>query len=408
MTRYERFVRWLQNLTDFQPGSGTLRRQYWRTLEARLHLFERRQTPENAPTIDRMKALLSGRADWDNAFAADLLTPQLLAANEIDTEFASRLEEARLEWPARTQPMQKAYADRWSQLQNESDKRALLQEFVNQSLWQFAVVDQERAYRSKTILWSAVFFILSLIFLFGAFRALDEQSLDLSSWSGSWWLVALAGWSGASFSWLTRMRDTVRENNMDVLKDLSRWHYGLSRAFIGVGAAVGFVSGSVFPVLDPTQSEERVTIVAQAFRALASTASQCSDADAENREALLAAATENFRSLLVVHVRERRQSGGGPPSGLWVPPDYVDFTDDEWLRRAGLQSAAQPRDTPPPARALILCEDPTRADARWTIRNALLAQPGTLALLLFWSFVAGFSEKLVPSILDRAGEKIQT
>lgn len=397
----------LMALPSFQPGEVKLLQQYWRMLEARLRQFECRQAP-NDPIVSRLHETLSGTPNWDSAFRADLLVPMLLQGKEIDIEFASRMDEAKTEWPKTTTEMQKAYEDRWKAV-GEGDKRALLQALVNESLWQYAVLDQERNYRGKTIFFSAMLFVLSLSFLSLALWGVDNQVVDLHSWSGSWWMVALAGWAGASFSWLTRMRDTVQEKNLNVLKELSRWHYSLSRAFIGVGAAVvlywalrgGFISGAVFPVLEVTRSEERLTKVTQAFRAIAYTATSCAPEEQEkNRNALLASSVENFRALLLVHERERRQTAG---DYLWARTQYLDINDGEWLLRAGLRPAAA--GPPPGTVALRICDDRTANHAQWTIRNALLTQSGTLALLLFWSFVAGFSEKLVPSILDGASER---
>lgn len=416
MKRLREFWEWLKNAA-FEPNSSTLLRQYWRTLQARLSQFEARTSYQN-DTLKRLKDLLSGSRNWDSAYSADLLVPQLLEGHEIDVEFASRMEEAHFEWPKGTADLQKAYSDRWSLCNSEVEKRALLQEVVHQGLWQFAILDQERRYRSKAILLSTVLFVWSLGFLFVSFGAVDNQLFDLQSWSGSCWMVALAGWSGASFSWLTRMRDTVREKNLDVLKDISRWHYCFSRAFIGAGASVvlflalrgGFISGAVFPVLDITQSQERMTKVSQAFRALASTASLCSPGQPEkDRDAVLASSVENFRALVVVFVRERKGSAG-KANGYLSRPDFLDYDDRDWLVRAGLRPDEQKPagNLPGSGHSLTLCNEGPFGRDSWTIRNALLAQPGTLALLLFWSFVAGFSEKLVPSILDGAGEKVSS
>lgn len=398
---------WLKIATNFDPKSTFLLKQYWRTLEARRSQFESNPSLSNNQILARLQELLSGPPCWASAYSADLLIPALLQGNELDVEFHARLAEAKPDLPDDMAKLYSSYPNLWTTYKTDLEKRALLSEIVRQNLWQFATLDQKRRYRSSATSTCTVIFVSSLIFIFLLFASVDDQRFDLNSWTGSWLIVGLAGWSGASFSWLTKMRDTIHEKDLDVLKDLSRWHYAFSRSFIGMGAAIvlfwalrgGFISGSVFPVLDPIQSQERITKVSAAFRTLAANASCNQGTSVKDREMLLASNVENFRTLLQVHVRERK------PAQHLIQMEYLDYSDTDWLLRAGLRTQGQPAGQE--SYGLTICSNGGEGSSKtWIIRNALLPQPGTLALLLFWSFLAGFSEKLVPSLLDSSSPKV--
>jgi len=403
--KIRRFWLWLWGLSD-SPHELKLLEEYWQGLQTWLLQFEARATARNSEKnvyLNRLRELLSNeQPDWLRAFAADKLLPQLLDDNEVEINCMSRLEEAKTDWSSKAAKTLQEYNARWQQLLTDKAapemKRAFLQELTVESLWQFALLRQEREYRSATMNFSARMLVFSLVALILAFWSVDRQVLDLQSWLGNWWMVALAGWVGASFSWITSLRATIQEKDLNVLKELSRPIYSISRACIGVAAALalylalrgGFISGAVFPVLDVTQSEDRLSKVVQAFSATVKSETSCAPVDNEKtRDALIASAAENFRAQLVVHVRTR---------------NTADPSDREWLRAAGVQQSPGQNGTVTGAGVLTFCGDMPNARS---ISNALLLQQGTLALLLFWSFVAGFSEKLAPSLLDRAGEKAE-
>jgi hypothetical protein len=392
------------------PHEQKLLEDYWQTLKTRLIQFQVRRASQDERKqqfLEHLEQVLTptkrGKEEpnWDDTFAADKLIPQLLEGKEIDLDFMSRQEEAKTEWPRNAKNLIEEYGQRWEKLladpkSTEEDKRTLLQGLTNEGWWQFAILRQEREYRTNTINFSMRLFLISLVALFLAFWSVDREVLDVQSWLGSWWIVALAGLAGASFSWLTGLRSSIREKDLDALKELSRPTYSILRLCIGVGGALvlycalrgGFISGAIFPTLDVTQSEERLTKVTQAFRAIVKAETSCGPAEQDkNREALITSAVENFKSQLLIHVKDRKAV----------------LTDGDWIRAAGVQRREGQTGSGANASMLTLC---TQMPAARTISSALLPQPGTLALLLFWSFVAGFSEKLVPGILDSADKGV--
>jgi hypothetical protein len=239
----------------------------------------------------------------------------------------------------------------------------------------YATLRQETFYRGKVLLLSLFFLALAVFGLLIYVSRLPSQN-TLGIMQGAW-MALLAGWAGGSFTWLLANRRSVGNSNLDVLREISRWPYNLSRGAIGavsglvlfIALTAGVIPSPTEKLFNPAVSSTEMDRALEAFRALASTAASA------DPKADLAQATARFAT----EIRSAFQEPGKSVPG-WTR------SDQEWLRVSGLKAPD--------------------AAATYAIRETLRRDTNALWLLLFLCLLAGFSETLAPSLLDASVKKL--
>jgi len=248
----------------------------------------------------------------------------------------------------------------------------------------YARLRQATYYRGKVLLLSLASLLAAVLSLVAFIYSLRDQQA-LTGLQGVQ-LALLAGWVGAAFTWMLANRKAVDTSAFMVLREISRWPYTISRGAIGsVSAMVLFIAMSAGVLPNPADkllrtelTSDEWTAATDTFRTLAaaSTVPAGATKDAELAKATAAFAKDVQRAFLPV-------AGQAP---FWTR------TDQEWLAASGFPRA----------------EASAAVSPTYTIREKLRRQSNAFWLLLFICLVAGFSETLAPSLLDKSVGTIKT
>jgi hypothetical protein len=336
---------------DLIPGEGEMRRQRWAALGE-----DADQCPDwpeiYKKELDKAGAL-TARVELLMALRTSLKTDgNLWAAADAETHRA---------W---TQEAEAVVAKG-----TEAEMRAVLVEILKARQSFYSRLRQETFYRGKVLLLS----LLSLLAAMGTLMAMVGmlRSEGLSRLEGVC-LALAAGWVGGSFTWLLGNRRTVGDASLPVLREVSRWTYPISRGLIGavsafvlfVALSSGMLPGTSERLLDAEATREETERAADSFRYITKAAGV--------EESAVAPVMEKFRE----QVKTAYQSGAA---------SHWSQTDQTWMERVGLPAAG--------GETYVIRETLRRtADAFWT--------------LVLLCILAGFSETLVPALVDSSLKKL--
>jgi hypothetical protein len=359
-----------------QPGTGTAEEAIHREVS---------QVLANA----RHSLTESGDVSWEEVLRSEILLARLTTADDIPAELARRLERLK----ALDAPAHGALAAQWAKLEQAAGQqggaldlpkaRAVLAKALEIGQWREA---QRYLIRKLGVLYAGRLVTTFLIAIaFGLALVLWEvytPRWPLTEARFSGFAIALvAGILGASFSALTRQRDIAGLNNLEEVRTAIGYPMILLRLGVGTGAAAilyfvfesGLIDGMLFPNLNTIgfgpvslasateAGGETVTLSLEAARASLDTA----DAAARNAAGALERLAEAVEGDAVA-----AQALGSAGEAI------------EQLA-GGL------------------------AEVREGLGGSHSAELGRfvpnmdLSKLVVWSFLAGFSEMLVPNILGR-------
>jgi hypothetical protein len=360
-----------------QPGAGTA--------EAAIHAEVSQVLGTARDALDENPASVP----WEAVLRAEILLARLTSADDLPAELARRLERLK----ALDAPAHDALAAQWTKLEQAATQqgntldlpkaRAVLAKALEIGQWREA---QRYLIRKLGVLYAgrlvSTFVVAIVLGLMLVLWEVYTPRWPLTEARFSGFAIALvAGILGASFSALTRQRDIAGLNNLEEVRTAIGYPMILLRLGVGTGAAAilyflfesGLIDGMLFPDLNTIgfgpvtlaqaagEAGQTVTLPLEAAR------NSLSGADSAARSA--AAALERLADAVA-----------------------DDAAAAQTLSAAQLQIG-------------------TVSDRLGGVREALAGVQGVelgrfvpnmdLSKLVVWSFLAGFSEMLVPNILGR-------
>ncbi len=378
----------------------TLRSLYLKLEAKRQRDF--RQSPETSrwdeedlmgkdPTTQRISELfLRSKPDWTTACEIELLLLYLFDDAALDAELGRRLVEAQSKL---TVPMYESYQSDIARASLEG-KRAILGRLVSDLQWYQTVTNKMFSYkRQATTYTSALFLIAFALFVMALY--MFDLTLMHSASNQVILMVISTGFWGATFSMLLGTRKQLQNVGFNELRLMRKLVYQVARSMVGVGAAAilfffiqtkfvsAFASSNVLPDLNRRLSAEQSLVVQKSVETIV--ASEAADWEVND--------VPGFQDLVQKLVNEVNYA-------VQVTKSDIDRTLEGEISR------------------LLILLYPDDAEARETARRRLSSElshivhrelsldPRSLALLIVWSFLAGFSEKLVPSMLSKTEEKM--
>jgi hypothetical protein len=347
----EWFRAFLSDPLDLIPGEGEMRRQRWAALG------------EDA----------GGCPDWPEIYQKELeRARELTSAVELQMALRTALKTDGNLWAAADAETHREWAQEAEAVaakEAEAEMRAVLVEILKARQGFYSRLRQETFYRGKVLLLSLASLLLAmgtLLVMVGTLR-----SEGLSRLEGV--CVALAaGWVGGSFTWLLGNRRTVGEASLPVLREVSRWTYPISRGLIGavsafvlfVALSSGMLPGTSERLLDGEATREEMERAADSFRYITKAAGV--------EESAVAPVMEKFRE----QVKTAYQPGA---AAHWTQ------ADQRWMEKVGLAAAG---------------------GETYVIRETLRRTGDAFWMLVLLCILAGFSETLVPAMVDTSLKKL--
>ncbi len=242
----------IQSTKEFQKmmvEERKLTRLFYKSLEAHyLHIKQCGNVPKDthnkqqfAESMATIESILEDEENmsWENAYYMEQLLIPLYDDVTLDIELSRRLVEAQ----GSLAPKSVAYYQDAAKDAEKASKRALLKSLVSDLQWYDQIRELKRLYSRLTRRNTGFLFIVA-VFLF----VLSNLLLTfIAQWFEFDWNPAAieaagvsmtAGLMGSAFSMLTGMRDRLKTATFDELKVQRRWGFILTRAIIGLGAAL--------------------------------------------------------------------------------------------------------------------------------------------------------------------------
>ena len=396
---------WVAQYRKWRDEEEKLNTQFFLTLNSIFLRFKPQQpTPEETVITARIEALLTGPEQWAFAYEAEQLLLNLYDDTAIKVELDRRLVEAEQNL---SEKVATTYKDE-SSTATPTQQRALVARLVNDLQWRYSINETKRKYTRIVTRKTCTVFILTII-LFGIVFWFWQQPENIERPELAVFLAGAAGFWGASFSMLIGLRKRLEASSFDQLKAMRRWGYGISRAIIGLGAAsilyfmiyCGLLSGSVFPTLNPHASEQRVNETEEAVKVLAwSWIAELSN-DTNEKDDQVSQAVESLAQRTKVVMQTKALD----PKGIFA---------HESKNLAAVLCQKEPNADSP-------CKKPDETNPEINRFTEELAKDlvtlvekesalglTSIALLIVWSFLAGFSETFVPNLLSKTEEKVST
>lgn len=345
----DQWQEWRKRRTSQIEEITHLTEQFYTTLEAELAKIEAAGSPPLPAVLEEIKALIDApERSWAKAYRIEQLLVHVYDDPTMELELRRRLQEIQ---DVLGPPLTAWYESRATDSKQPTVRRALLARLVNDLQWRYMVNEVKRGYSKAVTRSGGWIFVATLVaFLFWALLPylLERMyAVDASVTHGRpWYLLMLAGFAGAwgaSFSMLIGLRKRLDESNINDLKLMRSLAMLVSRPLIGLGAAF----------------------------------------------------------ILYFFLVAGLVSGG-------LFPDLAETAQETRAPEVGGEAGdpGSPGAEPAP-------EEPTRPGASpgggGTRSSDATDRDGkrrNLALLVVLSFLAGFSEKLVPGLLTRTGERL--
>jgi len=215
-----------------QEDEGKLLEQFYVSLETSLFQIKNNQQVIDKEVHEFVLKMLETEKSWANAYKVEQMIIELYDENTLTYVLKRRL----IELGTVLSPNQIAfYKDECSKVLTFEQKRALLEQLVDDLQWRYAIREQKMKYaryarrRSNYSLGvSILLFLGSIIFYYLSDKQFEFFNIIIMFSAGS---------LGASFSMLTGLRD-IEEFPFNSLKIIHQYGYIVSRNCIGAVAAL--------------------------------------------------------------------------------------------------------------------------------------------------------------------------
>ena len=383
-----------QKIKAAKPEEIDLINQFFVTLSATFQQIKVNYKSAEPNIVKSIEALLTVK-EWQNAYEIERLFVDIYDEKTLDVEVDRRLVEANTNLAENvsshyTKKVNKIHEAEGTMTEQQkpsivNEKRAILNRLINDLQWKYALKETSKKYSREVSKKNGWAFIISTVFFVSMFTL--GKLFDLVG-NLDYLVIALgAGLVGATFSMVVTSKSRLAASSFDELKALRRITYVITRSLIGLGAALilyfilqaGILTGSVFPnftppdlvehktnnvisefiifdIPDTTLKKEELKVEKSSFLIIGP---NLLTSDAPGARDTLAIETGKFLASITTFSGEELQALTSKLTNkLWILADFSPFLD------------------------FI-----------------------NLALLIFWSIVAGFSEKFVPNLLAKAEEK---
>lgn len=342
-------------------------------------------------TTQRISELfLRPRQDWATACEIELLLLYLFDDAALEAELSRRMVEARSKLSA---PMYESYQADIATASLE-EKRAILGRLVSDLQWCQTIMNKTLSYKRQATTYTCVLFLIAfavfinMLYMFGT-------ALMHSASNQVILMVIATGFWGATFSMLLGTRKQLQNVGFNELRVMRKLVYQVARSMVGVGAAAilfffiqtdfmtVFASSNVLPDLSLRLSGEQSLAVQEAVETVVAT-------EAVDRQRNEIPGLEEVVQRLVNEVKYTIQV---------TKSDIGRTLEGEITRLLSLlyPEGSEMRET---ARRRL------NSELKHIVQRELSLEPRSLALLIVWSFLAGFSEKLVPNMLSKTEENM--
>ncbi len=216
--------------------------QYFITLNATYEHLARTRTEADQATSEALRSIdemLRGERNWRHAYEVEQRLSALMSGEWLEMELGRRLLEVRQHLPVENHQFYQQGLESYG----EEGKRAMLARIVNDLQWHYEVVQAHNLFGGLCRIRTGLVFALSFVLFFLPFIMPSiATSLNVHVGTKSYYvLTALsAGWMGAAFSMLLRLRSTLDKSDIEELKVISRYSYILTRVIVGMGASLIF------------------------------------------------------------------------------------------------------------------------------------------------------------------------
>lgn len=389
----------------------TLRSLYLKLEAKRQREF--RQSPESSRwdeteiikgdrATQRINELLEGPQGWASSYEIELLLLYLFDDSAIEAELGRRLREAEQKLPASFYENYRA----GTRDATAETKRALLGRLVSDLQWYQTTTDKILSYKREATGHISLLFVIAFMSFLGVMYFAERAVIQPESRLVMGIVIATGFW-GSTFSMLFSLRKRLESATLDALKVMRQLVYQVARSMIGVGAAAilffflqtgfigNFASPGLLPDLDVSLTESQRNILERSIEAVVmseAAAVQKGD-DPEIQKAM---------KRLIKEVEAVIEAIGFDVSAMLYQETRV-------LVKLlfGTSEVCDPQ-----AKFSIELSPHCQVESRLAMELGDLVEreraldPRSLALLIIWSFLAGFSEKLVPNLLAKTEENV--
>ena len=364
-----------------------LTKQFFVTLKATFDQVKKNNKNADPEIVEKIQKLFdSGYKGWHKAYEIERLLIDIYDEETLKLELKKCVVEAK---PVLSEDDNKFYETEFQVADPIPEQRSLLNRLINDLQWRYTITECQRYFsrslRKRTgiaFVGSIALFLLVVIFL----NKLENFSADVSNG-----LIAMtAGFFGACFSMLVSIKKRLSEVSFDDLKVLSKWPPIMTRAIIGPGAALiifymlqaELLTGSMFPDFNqPDVKKHKTSELIYEYLIFDFPDSIKTDKAAMNQPKELLE-----KSVYDIFTKARP---GAKDTLFTKCKNFVSQISDNKLTTEKTKELATSLTT----KLWILAGFTPLLDSK------------NLALLIFWCFLAGFSEQFVPNLLAKAESK---
>jgi hypothetical protein len=386
------FIKMFKGKISIEQTERKLLAQFYVTLKATfLDLKEEREAKADAEPdnrFEKIETLLKKGEDeisWKEAYYIEQLLLPLYDPGRQKVEMDRRLVEARQNL---NPDLHSHYTEEYKTLKADPDTSSvLLGRLVNDLQWRNSVRQAHRDYANKArnnTNW--MFFAAIFLFLLPTgLLVLNTEFLEPQfKYHKVYTLITAiaAGFLGSTFSILIGLKKQIQSSDLDNLKVIHKPIFILSRAIIGVGAALiffyflqsGMVSGNLFP-----RFKHRVTI-----ESVTEDLKNCLRDKAPDHNAAVMVETDQLIQEFSAQIVENHFSGNGAdPKG--AVKDFIKKIKKTWQ----------------------VPEEVLKKELEYIfLPKGIPTDFQHYALLIVWCFLAGFSEKMVPNLLSKTEARL--